>query len=472
MENIKEKVYKTGSLIYTKKDLTKLFGWLMAGDFCYMMEGNVDPLVLTFMLKKINASSITITLLLTTIPALLNFILNPIISTYSDRYRSKWGRRKPFLVVATPIIAIMLVLTGYAPQIGKNLHKAFSISETVPVTLVLIAAVTVMYRISSLFVGTTFYYLLNDVVPEEVMGRFTTGFRIFSLLSSSVLGVFGYQYVESHPQYLCLTAAMIYLIGFGIMCLKVDEGTYPPPLDTLNKTNPFKMISVYARECFCNKIYIYYFLAYAFFTLWGAGNPFTLLMIKESFHVELKNIGLITAGTSILSFLALVPAGFLADKFHPIRVFMISIACLILIYPALIFWAFWQRSGNMVPLVISMKFVEVIFAGVAGTVLFPLGMRVVPRLQYGQFSSAAAMLSSILLIIFSIIPGIALDYLKNVYHGDSFYLRYAIIWGPAMYMICLVFMFLTYKKWKQLGGDKSYVPPTAICNSEVAAETP
>ena len=264
MEHDEQPIYRTGTLVYHQSALTRLFFLLMWGDFCFTMNSSVDPAVLPFMLDKLTASNLIISLLVTTIPAFLNFILNPIISTASDRYRSKWGRRIPFLAIATPFIVVTLILTGYAPDIGLFLQRTLGISRTIPVALIFLCAITVLYRISYLFVATTFYYLFNDVVPEAVMGRFTTGFRVFGIIASSLFSLIGFGYIKTHPEYVCTAAALIYLIGFGFMCMKVKEGDYPPPSDSLATPNPLKMIKVYATECFFHRIYIYYFLGYAF----------------------------------------------------------------------------------------------------------------------------------------------------------------------------------------------------------------
>jgi hypothetical protein len=89
-------------------------------------------------------------------------------------------------------------------------------------------------------------------------------------------------------------------------------------------------------------------------------------------------------------------------------------------------------------------------------------MRLVPRDQYGQFSSAAAMVSSFFTMISGIAVGMFLDYMKNnVYHGGFFYLRWSLLWAPLTALVSVIFMYITYKYWKKLGGDESYIAPTS-----------
>ncbi len=80
--------FRCGTLLYTQASLFVLFSWLLWGDFCFSLMENIWPNVLPFILKAEGAPNLLLSLLVTTIPNAMNFVLNPIISTASDRYRS------------------------------------------------------------------------------------------------------------------------------------------------------------------------------------------------------------------------------------------------------------------------------------------------------------------------------------------------------------------------------------------------
>jgi hypothetical protein len=61
----------------------------------------VEPSVLPFVLKELGASNLIISAYITTIASIFNLTICPIASFMSDRHRSKWGRRIPFLARAT-----------------------------------------------------------------------------------------------------------------------------------------------------------------------------------------------------------------------------------------------------------------------------------------------------------------------------------------------------------------------------------
>jgi len=71
----------------------RLFGWLLWGDFTMtLMEAM--PSLLGMQLKDPPISNMAMTILMVTIPTVCNIVLNPVVSYSSDRYRSRWGRRR------------------------------------------------------------------------------------------------------------------------------------------------------------------------------------------------------------------------------------------------------------------------------------------------------------------------------------------------------------------------------------------
>jgi MFS family permease len=117
-------VYRAGTLLYTKAGLFSLFFWLLAGDFVFSLMDTVEPRLLPLILKQHGASNEQIAVIVTSIAATVNSIVNPIVSYRSDRTQTRWGRRIPYLAVATPFLAIFLALTPFAPEILNALLKA------------------------------------------------------------------------------------------------------------------------------------------------------------------------------------------------------------------------------------------------------------------------------------------------------------------------------------------------------------
>ncbi len=67
---------------------------------------------------------VTLVGILLTVTSLWDAIIDPFIGHWSDTTRSRWGRRRPFLIFATPVMAIALVLIWTPPQGGTVVPNA------------------------------------------------------------------------------------------------------------------------------------------------------------------------------------------------------------------------------------------------------------------------------------------------------------------------------------------------------------
>lgn len=118
-------LYRVGTLSYTKRALVVLFMWLLWGDLCFTLMEIIEPSVLPFILKAQGASNFVMSVYITTIAGFFNLTVCPISSFWSDRYRSRKGRRLPFLVYSTPFVGLFLILTGFSREIGGFFYRSF-----------------------------------------------------------------------------------------------------------------------------------------------------------------------------------------------------------------------------------------------------------------------------------------------------------------------------------------------------------
>ena len=96
--------YSVGTLRYDKRGLWLLFFWLMWNDFSITLLEQVTGL--TRILMRDRAASFTLMAAFGTVGGILGMWINPFFSTWSDRLRTRFGRRRPFLLIATPLFAI------------------------------------------------------------------------------------------------------------------------------------------------------------------------------------------------------------------------------------------------------------------------------------------------------------------------------------------------------------------------------
>ena len=441
-------VYRCGTLSYTKYGLINLFIWMLWGDFCYTMMEMLIPTLMPLVLKQHGASNLTIGLLVGTIPAILNFIINPIVSTASDRTRTRWGRRIPYLLFTSPFVVLFLILVGWSDQIGAWLHHlAYGPNGNPAFTIIVLLAIFgVGFQLFNLFVASVFFYIFADVVPKSFMGRFMALFRVIGTLS----GVVFQKYVlpladrQEYIPWIFTVVALIYLASFTAMCLRVKEGTYPPP-EKIKKPSVFGMIKKYSQECFSIPFYMLLFIGLSINTTSNICRiMFNLLFAKEDLGLSLAQYGGIMAIINMVMVFAYIPLGWVVDKFTPLRVFIIGGFLIIIANVVGFFFCHGYISFFAVSFLVQATYV---LQGASG---LPMTVQLYPGEKYGQFCSARSMVCSVFEIVANAGAGAFID---------IFGYRYIFVWDFIFTVIATVLLLIVYKMWKNYGGEKNFVPP-------------
>lgn len=463
-ENQSER-YRCGTLVYSKAGLFVLFSWMLWGDFCFSLMGEIWRNILPLVLKSEGAPNTMTALVITTIPQAMNFFLNPIISTASDRYRSKRGRRIPFLLYSAPFISFFLILLGFSRELGGLLYgwlgPLFPGLTTGLVTGGLICVLIVGFMFFDLFVATVFYYLFNDVVPPTFIGRFLGCYRVIGGLAGALFNFFVFQYATSHTSLIFLGGAILYLVAFLMLGLNVKEGEYPPP-DAMAPKKGFsiEVVKTYFRECFSHRLFRRVF---AYSALAGASGAINVFLIFMAFSIGLTigEVGQVAGVVGVVTVVLSYPMGSMVDRFHPLRVKLIAQAafcgltlmqCVFLFHDFpkdTAFWIYASLAGLAIPLHA---------ANLAAAM--PMVMRLFPHERFGQFCAANAMCGAFGAVVGSVLAGVFLDGLRRVFAADGdYYYRFVPVWTLGFSTIAAVVCFSIFREWKKLGGDKNYRPP-------------
>ena len=318
-----ERVWKVGTLTYNFGGLSSLFGWLLCGDFALAVRDRALQGVVQLLFKKYGASDMFSGVLLASIPSALGLFIGPIVGYKSDRLRSSWGRRIPYLLITTPFMVIGLVGLALSPQLGRGLQYLLGSHSPGAASSVLLflGAFWILFEIAVIVTGAVFGALLNDVVPQKVVGRFFGLFRVVAL----IIGIFFFHYmggnVETMASLILLTVAVLYGVAFTLMCLNVKEGNYPPPEDEVKAgaTSALSPIISYFKNGFGQPFYLWVF---ANGILWNTANaPFGIYAVfyVKSISMSLTAYSNCLIVTYLLSLVLSFPIGWLADRFHPLR---------------------------------------------------------------------------------------------------------------------------------------------------------
>ncbi|NBR59895.1 MAG: MFS transporter, partial [Opitutaceae bacterium] len=257
-----QKTWSVGTLTYTAAGLGLLFTWLLFGDFAYMMRERSAVPVTQLMLKKHQASDLFTGIFLLTIPQAIIFLVGPIVSYWSDRHRSRRGRRLPFLLWPTPFVTLAMLGLAYSPAIGRALHQwgggdSANVNRTILLTM---GACWVVFEIGVVISNALFNGLINDVVPRAWLGRFYGLFRAVGLGAGIFFNWKIIGQAETNYSIILATVGLIYGVGFSVMCLRIKEGDYPPPPSKNQERHlVVEAMGAYFRDCLSKPYYLWVF---------------------------------------------------------------------------------------------------------------------------------------------------------------------------------------------------------------------
>ena len=457
------KPYHCGTLSYTKAGLFVLFAWLLWGDFCFTMMEAVVPSIMPLKMKALGCPNWVMGLILTTAPGVISMTVGPYVSFKSDRYRSRWGRRIPFILWSAPFLCVCLVLLGFSDDICILLRKNSQFLEhytPATITIVLVAFFLIMFKFFDMFVNSVFWYLFNDVVPAQFLSRFMGAFKIVGTGASALYNCFIFKYAGTHMREILIGAALLYFIGFGLACLMIKEGQYPPPSEKERyQSKGFRGLMTFFRESFSHKFYWFRFFSTAIGSVAFAINPFNIFFNQEM-GLSLAQIGYITGMSSVVQMAAMYLMAVFVDRWHPIRIcaygaifgvlgYAISMVWIFVTLPGVYF--FWLNMGN--------AFIGSFLSALIAVSALPCEMRIFPKSRFGQFCSAQAMFRQCFMIVAGVMAGLFIDTIKIFCNGSDFAYRFKFVWLTLFLGIGAIFMTLTYREWYRLGGDKHFHPP-------------
>jgi maltose/moltooligosaccharide transporter len=449
-------LYHVGTLSYTLWGLINVFFWLLLGDFTLTIMESVVPTILPLTLKDLNASNRVIGLQVGGVASIMNMIITPVVSYRSDRHRGSMGRRIPYLLWPTPFVAIFLIVVGFSNDIGTWVHGAIvsriATASLTTVILVTIGVATIMFQYFNMFVASIYYYLFNDVVPEQFMGRFYGLFRFVGAGAGFIYNywIFGFADDPFYRKWIYVAVGIVYLVTFMLMCWKVREGDYPPP-DVPKGAGVRIAVTTYIRECYSLPYYWWYFIGTALYVVANSCILTFRVFFAKELGLTLDELGKILAWGMGAGMVLYLPLGWVADKIHALRLNVIAVAIMFLIVFASI-WAIHDRYTFWI-----FTFLWCIGDTVYRASNAPMDPLILPKAQFGQFASASAIPRAFAIMAASYAGGWFIDVLGK--HVPDHQYRAIYHWASFFTAISFLFMLLVYRQWNQYGGMRCYVAP-------------
>ena len=281
-------------------------------------------------------------------------VVQPIIGVLSDNTKSRFGRRRPYLLLGALITAVALWLfphsAGLSDIIGKVLHINMPVWGGLFVAAIMIWIIDACINIAQ----GPYRSLIPDVVPSEQHAQansyISLAIGLGSVVAMSVAPFlkFVFNYQMSIPAQF-LMSGLAFALAMTWTCLTIKEKSSLNSEEVKDDNQKqsfweslkdFFLLSPEVKKICTMQFFTWigmmclliYFTAFAIHTVYGIPDD-TDFVVAQSLKDAAQNYALIgLAIFNLVCFLIAVPIGTLANKFGNKKVHIISLLSMILAY--------------------------------------------------------------------------------------------------------------------------------------------
>jgi maltose/moltooligosaccharide transporter len=299
-----------------------------------------------------------------------SFIGSPLLPAFgalSDRIRTPFGRRRPFIALGGFLTALGFLVLATRPPV----EVAIAVLLIGPILIGLVA--------------TAYQSLLADVVAPDQRGA-VNGLNVALGMAGGVgllfLGSRIWQ--EQQPLVFLLIAATL-AIGFGITIVTIAE---PPPGPVISEPFAWRPSS-YLRGVLEHREATKYVLCYFFFWFGIGGiTPFLTRFGHEELGVPENETFILLIAVVFATLAAAAPAGWLGDRFGKKRVMLVGVIA----FGVLIIAGSQARAVEQVlPILILAGLAQ----AVPSVLAYPLFTELVPARRMGELTGMSTMVWSL-----------------------------------------------------------------------------
>lgn len=406
--------------------LGALLCWLLLGDLSIAMRDRVALPSAVELLRQQGASDTVTSLLLATVPALLSMFLVPLLGYHSDRCRSRWGRRKPFLLVAAPVGCLALLGLAASPSLAAPLDALLGAWSPGPrlCKLGLFCVFWTAFECASIAALSLFTGLVNDIVPQGLLGRVFAAFRMMSLGIGIAFHAWVFELTDEHLQLILACVAFLFALPILAMCLMVKETPLPALPSRAPPAARLRLPLAHVVECFRYRPYAW---AVAMFVLASVTfSPFNTFYqyYAHALGVPKSTLGALTAAGYATSILSAFAIGALVDRYGALRVSSIVMA----MYCAISAAGFATMSDAASFRAFYLAHVAI--SGAWFTAAASMPMALLPRSKFVQYNSTKDLMVVLGTVLVSSVQGVVLDLSGRDY-------RLTLLAGTLFSLLCL-----------------------------------
>lgn len=400
-------LYECGTLRYSFSGVIVLVCWLLVGELGVAVHGRWAHPTGLVVLRNYAASDTTVSLLISTLPAVLSIFVVPYIGYRSDHFRSRWGRRRPFLMVSAPLGAMAMAGIAFAPQIAQQASLLLGTwsPDLRTLNIGLFCVFWTVFDCAALTTATLFAGFVSDVMPRRFLGRFYAMFRITGLCIAISFNKWVFALTDHHLFEILMTIALTFGLAIPLMCLMIREGESPP----LQEEAPapgrgrLKLALSQLAACYTQPYYLWAFAAFVLAAV--TFNPFNTFSQNYALGLGITKarLGYLTATAYTVSIVSAFAIGWLVDRFGALRISMIMMSA----YFVVALTGYICVNGPAVFQYVYLA--HVIMSGAYFTAAASLPMALFPRTDFVRYNSSKETMVAFGNLFVSLIQGPLLD---------------------------------------------------------------
>lgn len=395
--------------------------WLLLGDLGIAMRDRAALPSGLELLRAGGASDTATSLLLATVPALLSMLVVPYVGWQSDRLRSRWGRRRPFLMVAAPVGCLALLGLAFSPALGSALDTLLGSLSPGPRTCRLAAfgLFWTLFDCAALCALSLFTGLVNDVVPFGWLGRFYALFRIVGLGAGIAFNTWIFALTDRHLDAILAGTGVVFAATLLLMCAMVREGPAPQPALRSAARPRDHLLACFAHRPYWWAVAVFVLASVTF-------NPFNTFyqFYAHASGLSKSTLGMLTALGYTVSIASAFGIGWLVDRCGAIRVS----ACVMALYCTTATLGYLAIGDSAAFRVFYLC--HVIISGAWFTAAASMPMALFPRERFVQFNASKDLVVVAGNLVLGAVQGPVLDLSGHDY-------RLTLLSGAVGSLLCL-----------------------------------
>jgi len=167
----------------------------------------------------------TMTGFIMTLDNIAAFFIQPIMGALSDRTRTRFGRRMPYILAFSPVAAIAFSIIPLIPGLIPR-HLSGRIDQLGPIFTAFVATIAIMTLASTAY-GTPLRSLMPDLIPSALRSKANGVIVLVGSLGGAV-GLLGGGFLRQvHPALPFWVAAALSLISVAVLFFWVKEPVLP-----------------------------------------------------------------------------------------------------------------------------------------------------------------------------------------------------------------------------------------------------